>query len=270
MASFVAGVDVGSLCTKTVILNSNGSIVSYNIIRSGSFYKGAAETSYTSALKKAGLQPDDIDYIVSTGYGRTRVPFRDVELTEIFCHARGAKKFFPEVQTIIDIGGQDSKVIHVNDNGDPIRFVMNDKCAAGTGRFLEVMAAGLGVELDEMSELASRAQKEVEVSSMCTVFAESEIISLLADECEKADIAAAIYRAIARRITGLVGQLGLKEKVVMTGGVAKSAGVVHALEERLNTRILVADEPQINGAYGAAQIALEKHLRHYCRSCKKS
>jgi len=258
MPDLVAGVDVGSLCTKAVIMETAGKMVSYSILRSGSMYQGAAETCFAQALEKAGLKPDDISYIVSTGYGRARVPFANGEVTEITCHARGAKWFFPEVHTVIDIGGQDSKVIQVDDRGQAVRFVMNDKCAAGTGRFLEVMAMALGLELEDMSDLSMKAQQDIEVSSMCTVFAESEVISLFASGCDKADIAAAIYKAIARRITGLVGQLGLKEKVAMSGGVAKSIGLVKALEGKLGTKLHIPEEPQIVGAWGAALIAGER------------
>ncbi len=258
MSTIVAGVDVGSLCTKTVIMGADRSILSFSILRSGSFYRGAAETSMNIALKSARLELSDIGYIVGTGYGRAKVPFANSQVTEISCHARGAAWLFPEVRTVIDIGGQDSKVIHINDEGQPMNFVMNDKCAAGTGRFLEVMAGALEVELDEMGKLSLGAQKEVEVSSICTVFAESEVISLFAEGCDKANIAAAIYQSIARRITGMVGQLGLRERVAMTGGVAMSCGIVRALEKKLNTTLLIPEEPQIMGAYGAAIIAGER------------
>jgi predicted CoA-substrate-specific enzyme activase len=256
----VAGVDIGSLCTKTVILSAERKILSFNILRSGAVYRGAAESSLNEALKTLGFNIKDLKYVVSTGYGRARVPFADAEVTEITCHARGANYFFPEVRTVIDIGGQDSKVIRVNETGQAVRFVMNDKCAAGTGRFLEVMAGALGVDLEEMSEIALYAHEDIEVSSTCTVFAESEIISLLAGGYEKREIAAAIYKAIARRITGLTGQIGLVEKVAMTGGVAKSGGVVRALEKKLGVALLIPPEPQIVGACGAALIAREKAL----------
>ncbi|MDP2662321.1 MAG: acyl-CoA dehydratase activase, partial [Dehalococcoidia bacterium] len=173
-------------------------------------------------------------------------------------HARGAKHLFPETCTIIDIGGQDSKVVQVDQLGHATRFVMNDKCAAGTGRFLEVMAGALGVDITALGELALSSSSDVQVSSMCTVFAESEVISMLAAGCSKTDIAAAVHNSIARRITGLVGQLGLKERITMTGGVAKNKGLVRALENKLHTTILVPQEPQIVGALGAALIALER------------
>ena len=252
-----AGVDVGSLCTKVVIVDDRHKILSYSIVRSGFIFKDAAEDGMNEALKSAGLTPGDIGYTVSTGYGRSHVQFADKEVTEITCHARGAKAFLPQIQTIIDIGGRDSKVIYVNECGGVTKFTMNDKCAAGTGRFLEVMAGALQVNLPELGELWFRSRKPVEVSSMCTVFAESEAISLFARGYDKADIAAAVQRSIARRISGLVGQYGVQESVGMTGGVAKNVGVRKALEERLRTPVFTPEEPQIAGAYGAAIIAAE-------------
>lgn len=260
MTIIAAGVDVGSLCTKVVIVADQHRILSYSIMRSGFIFKDAAEDGMNEALKSAGLSLDNIGFVVSTGYGRGHVKFADKEVTEITCHARGAKTFLPQIHTIIDIGGQDSKVIYVNDNGGVTKFTMNDKCAAGTGRFLEVMAGALQVNLHELGELWFRSRKPVEVSSMCTVFAESEAISLFAQGYDKADIAAAVQRSIARRISGLVGQYGVQESVGMTGGVAKNVGVRKALEERLRTKILTPEDPQIAGAYGAAIIAAD-HLK---------
>ena len=254
----VIGVDVGSLCTKTVILNGEGDILSYDIMRSGHYYQGAAEKSIENAIQSAEIKREEVSYILGTGYGRGAITEADAEVTEITCHARGATKLFPEVHTVIDIGGQDSKVIGIGDNGRVHNFVMNDKCAAGTGRFLEVMAQALSVDIGEMGDLFFASKESVEVSSMCTVFAESEVISLFARGHEKADIAAGIASAIARRIMGMVGQVGLKEKVVMSGGVAKNAGVVRSIEERIKTNLLVAPEPQIIGALGAAIIASER------------
>lgn len=254
----VAGVDVGSIFTKVVIIDAESrDIISFSIMRSGASHENASRSAAENALKAAGMSFDDLAYVVSTGYGRSRVPFADRQITEITCHARAAKFFFPDAHTIIDIGGQDSKVIRIDDDGKVVNFVMNDRCAAGTGRFLEVMAAALEVDLEKLSELARKAKRHVEVSSVCAVFAESEVISLIASGHEKTDIAAAIFRAIARRITGMVGQLGIQERVVMTGGVAKNEGVVRALEERLKVEIAVPEEPQIAGALGAALFAAE-------------
>ncbi|MDY7031062.1 MAG: acyl-CoA dehydratase activase [Thermodesulfobacteriota bacterium] len=256
--TIVVGVDVGSLCTKTVVLNGKGDILSYDIMRSGHYYQGAAEESINNALRSAGVNKADVQYTLGTGYGRGAVTEADAEVTEITCHARGATKLFPDVRTVIDIGGQDSKVIGIGDNSRVTNFVMNDKCAAGTGRFLEVMASALNVDIGEMGDLYFASKTKVEVSSMCTVFAESEVISLFAQGHEKADIAAGIADAISRRVVGMVGQVGLKEKVVMSGGVAKNAGVVHSIEDRIEVKIHIPDEPQIIGALGAAIIASER------------
>jgi len=258
---YFAGIDIGSLFSKVVIIDENSNIKAYSILQSGAVYKGAAETAMNNTLAKAELSMGDMSYIISTGYGRARVPFADSQVTEISCHGRGANFVFPEVRTIIDIGGQDSKVIEVNKEGKAVKFAMNDKCAAGTGRFLEVMAVSLGVDLSEMSTLAEKSRTDVEISSMCTVFAESEVISLFAQGTEKADIALGVYRSIARRVTGLFGQVGKKERVAMTGGVAKSKGMVEALEKSIKTTLMVPEEPQIMGALGAALIAREKFMQ---------
>ena len=259
MVDYVAGIDIGSLCTKVVILDSEDNIVGHSIIRSGSVYKSAAEHAMEEALKKAGLETKDISYVLSTGYGRARVSFSNTEVSEISCHARGANYVFPDISVVIDIGGQDSKVIQLNGKGQAMKFVMNDKCAAGTGRFLEVMAASLEVDLDEMSKLAEASKNAIEISSVCTVFAESEVISLFGEGVDGADIAASIFRSAARRISGLAGQIGKKGKLTtMSGGVAKIKGMVRAIEQGLDTNLLVADEPQIIGALGAALIAQEK------------
>jgi (R)-2-hydroxyacyl-CoA dehydratese activating ATPase len=260
MGAIVAGIDVGSLTTKVLLMDSTekGRILSFRIVRSGSAFRTAVESALEEALESAGLRLEDIRNAVSTGYGREIVDFSNSRVTEITCHARGAKYFFPDVHTVIDIGGQDSKVISIDDRGGVANFTMNDKCAAGTGRFLEVMASALDVEIGQLGELSAQSEKQVKVSSMCTVFAESEVISLLSKECSKADIAAAIHEAIARRISGMVSQVGLKERVVMVGGVAKNSGVVRSLERMLSTTFLIPPEPQINGALGAALIAAER------------
>ncbi|MDY6969292.1 MAG: acyl-CoA dehydratase activase [Spirochaetota bacterium] len=257
----VIGVDVGSLATKTVVIDENKGILSYNILRSGHDYKGAAEQSIKDAIENAGLERNDIDFILSTGYGRSAVvmsTMADAQVTEITCHAKGIHWLFPEARTIIDIGGQDSKVIGLDEKGNVNNFVMNDKCAAGTGRFLEVMATALSVTIQDMGDLIISSNEIVEVSSMCTVFAESEVISLFAKGHNKSDIAAGIADSIARRITGLVGQVGLKEKVAMSGGVAKNKGVVQSIEKRIGAKLNISEEPQIVGAIGAAIAASER------------
>jgi predicted CoA-substrate-specific enzyme activase len=207
-------------------------------------------------MKLANLSKDDLSNVVSTGYGRYLTGFNGRTVTEISCHAMGAKFLFPEVRTLIDIGGQDSKVTRIDESGGVENFMMNDKCAAGTGRFLEVMAQALDVELSQMGALSLLSRNDVRISSTCTVFAESEVISLLAEDCAKEDIIAGIHKAIAVRILGMAARVIVKERVAMSGGVARNIGMVHALEQGLGTKLLVAESPEIVGALGAALFAL--------------
>lgn len=257
----IAGIDVGSLYTKALIMDSDQNTLSYKIIRSGFDYEEAARSSLSEALRLGGIHANDIEYTVSTGYGRRRASFADEHISEISCHAQAAKFLFPAAHTVIDIGGQDSKVIYVGDEGQVLNFIMNDKCAAGTGRFLEVMANALSVDLNKMGALACQSRNVVEVSSQCTVFAESEVISLLTAGSAREDIVAAIHRAIVRRIKAMIGHLGKRERVTMSGGVTKNSGVVRELEKNLNTTLLISKEPQIAGALGAALIALSEVLK---------
>ena len=224
---YFAGIDIGSLCTKAMILDDACGIVSSVVLRSGAVYRGVAQTALNDALKQADLSTDRLSYIVSTGYGRQKAEMARAQVTEISCHARGAGFIFPGARAVIDIGGQDSKAIEINENGRPVNFVMNDKCAAGTGRFLEVMAQSLEVDLDEMSDLAGRSKSEIDISSICTVFAESEVISLFAEGVGKADIAAAIYRSIAKRVTGCP-QIGVPQCTRDVPVDASSGAVVTA------------------------------------------
>lgn len=214
------------------------------IKRSGHFLSSApaqnlprsADAALADVLKKAGLTRDDISLIVSTGYGRVSIPFADKTVTEISCHGKGAHLLFPDVRTILDIGGQDSKAIRLNENGEVADFVMNDKCAAGTGRFLEMMARSLEISLDELGPVSLQSKEEIEISSMCSVFAESEVISLIAQNKEIADIAHGIHKAIAGKAMSLLKRVGLNPAYMMTGGVAKNPGVVAVLEEQLGRK----------------------------------
>jgi predicted CoA-substrate-specific enzyme activase len=235
---------------------SDNEVLAYAIVPTGASNRKAAEKAWRDAMEKAGLKK--VDYLVATGYGRDSVDFADASVTEITCHARGAHYIFPDARTVIDIGGQDSKIIRVNEMGRTEDFVMNDKCAAGTGRFLEVMAKALEVKLEEMGPLSLESVNEIKVSSTCTVFAESEVVSLVAAGHETRDILQGIHRAIAGRVAALVSRVGLAPCVIMSGGVAKNVGVVRALEEKLDHKITVPPEPQIIGAIGAAIIAALK------------
>ncbi len=257
-----AGVDIGSLTAKTVVMDSDYHTVSYRVIQGKIVDETAAIASLQQALEDVHLTRAEVGFLVTTGYGRSMVSFGDKNITEISCHARGAQFLFPGVRTVIDIGGQDSKAIALDGEGSVANFAMNDKCAAGTGRFLEVMAHALEVPLEEMGALSLRAENPALISSICTVFAESEVISLTAQGCSKLDILAGIHEAIGRRMYSMVNQVGMTPPVVMTGGVAKNAGVVHALERLLETEIILPPEPQIVGALGAALFAVEELKRN--------
>jgi len=246
-----AGIDVGSLSTDCVIINEKEEVLSYSIMETGANSTEAAEQSFEEALARAAVRRDRVKRIVATGYGRISVPFADKKVTEISCHALGACKLFPDTRTVIDIGGQDSKVIRVGPGGKVLDFNMNDKCAAGTGRFLEVMAAKLKVPLNEMGPLSMGAKGEVRISSVCTVFAESEVISLVAQNHPKEEIIRGILHAIVNRVWSMVKTLGVQREVTMSGGVAKNRGVVAILEEKLGYPIHVHKEPQIVGGLGA-------------------
>ena len=256
-SSFTIGVDSGSLTAKAVLMDGDREIVSHSVIQMELVSEKAIQVAMESVLASAGRTLDDIAYIVSTGYGRRKLDFADRTITEISCHAKGANYLFPSARTVIDIGGQDSKVITVGSFGNATNFAMNDRCAAGTGQFLEVIARGLGVNVYEIGELSLQSQASLQISSTCTVFAETEAISLLAQGYSKVDILAAIHEAIARRVVGLVGRVGLHEPVIMTGGVAKNIGVVRALERVLGVSLTIPSEPQIVGAIGAALFALD-------------
>jgi predicted CoA-substrate-specific enzyme activase len=263
MMTYFAGIDVGSLTADAVILDQNGGIAGYSIVETGANSTRAAEAALEKALAQAGLERKSLRRIVSTGYGRVSVPFADKALTEITCHALGAHALFPDTGMVIDIGGQDSKVIKIGDGGKVVDFTMNDKCAAGTGRFLEVMAAKLQVPLNEMGELSLRTAGEVRISSVCTVFAESEVVSLVARNHPKEEILRGLHRAIVNRVWSMVTTLGIRLEVTMSGGVAKNKGVVAFIEEKLGRPLRIYKEPQIIGALGAALHARDLwHSRH--------
>lgn len=253
-----AGLDIGSVSSETVIIDKNKKILSYEIVRTGSNSKKAAEKSMQAALNKANVSFNDVTNLIATGYGRKIVPFKSEEISEISCHARGAHFLFPDTKTVIDIGGQDSKAIRLSEDGEAIDFNMNDKCAAGTGRFLEEMAKALDTSVEHLGKLSLRSKKSLVISSMCTVFAESEVVSLLAENETREDIARALHNAIADRVLSLAHKIRLANAVTLTGGVAKNIGVVDALKSKLPGMIVnIPKEPQIVGALGAALIALD-------------
>lgn len=249
----VAGIDIGSATSKVVILRDD-EILSFVILPTGAEWKAITKLALERTLGNANLHRSDLSYIVSTGYGRRTVDFANETISEISAHCRGVKKLHQNVRTIIDIGGQDSKTISLDENGVVIDFVMNDRCAAGTGRFLEHMATVLGVKIEELGKLALSSEKPAKVSSMCTVFAESEVISLLAQAWKKEDIIAGLHEAIAKRVVAMARQTRVTEDIVFSGGVAKNSGMRKALEMELGTQIHVPQEPQITAALGAALI----------------
>ncbi|WXG41122.1 MAG: acyl-CoA dehydratase activase [Candidatus Freyarchaeum deiterrae] len=259
---YTAGIDIGALTAKSIILEDEKPLA-FIVIPSGSNSKETAEKVMEATLGKAGLSQEDISFTVATGYGRVNVPFADKQVTEISCHAKGAYSLFPTVRTVIDIGGQDSKAIKIGKDGRVIDFAMNDRCAAGTGRFLEVMAKALEVRLEDLGELSLQSKNKAKISNICTVFAESEVISRISEGTPKVDIIAGIHDAIANRVFGMASRVKIEKDLVMTGGVAKNSGVIKSLEEKVGFKILVSEEPQIVGALGAAIIARENASKQF-------
>ena len=257
---YAVGIDIGSTSGEALILDGD-EVLAWSIVDTGYNSRQAAKLALEQALAKTDLARDQLAPIVATGYGRVAVEFADRQVTEISCFARGIHHLFPTVRTVIDIGGQDSKVVAVGPRGRPLDFAMNDKCAAGTGRFLEVMARALQLDLDALGPCALRAGRAAEISSTCTVFAESEVISLVAEGVDREEIVAGICRSIARRVGAMARQVGVEPPVAMAGGVAKNVGVVRALEEILGERLILPEEPQIVGALGAALMAREGNSR---------
>ena len=244
----------------TRILDKDGKIKSTMIIPTGGGAMMSAEKSLEMAVEKAGIKKEDIVRIVTTGYGRAYIDSGDDSITEITCHAKGAHYLNPNVRTVIDIGGQDIKAISIDENGAVKNFLMNDKCAAGTGRFLEMMARTLGLSLEEMSTRGLEWKENVVISSMCTVFAESEVVSLVAQNKDVADIIHGLNVSVASKVGALAARLGKKNpgEYMMTGGVAKNKGIIQALEEKLGAKLYICDEAQLCGALGAALFAYEK------------
>lgn len=249
-----AGVDVGSISAKAAVMKDNH-ILKTCVILTGYNSQNAGKRVFDMVLAELGMEASQIEKIVATGYGRNSITYADKAVTEITCHAAGANFLNPDVRSIIDIGGQDSKAIVIDGKGRVKDFAMNDKCAAGTGRFLEVMARALEVDLDAFGDLSLLADHVAPISSLCTVFAESEVISLISKGEKRENIIAGIHASIGSRVMAMGKRIGIASPIMMTGGVAKNIGVVKALEEKFNTSILVSENAQVNGAIGAAIIA---------------
>jgi len=249
MSDYFAGIDIGSTMTKVVIMNQG--IISSIVGPTGPEQRRLANKVMENALQQANLRFEAITFLVATGYGRINVPFADKQVTEISCHAKGVAHFFPECKTIIDIGGQDCKGIKI-EMGRPVDFVMNDKCAAGTGRFLEVIADALGIAIEDLSELALKSTQPAQISNICTVFAEQEVVSRLAEGVPLTDLVAGILESLASRISRMVNRLKVANEVVVTGGGAKNPALVEALSQKLGFATFVPDDPLLTGAVGAA------------------
>jgi len=257
---YFAGVDIGSTMTKVVLMDKSSNLLSTIKGPTGPEHRQLANEVMRQALEQASLQIDDMSYIVATGYGRLNVPFADRQITELSCHARGVSSLFPNVRTAIDIGGQDAKCMKIA-NGRLISFVMNDKCAAGTGRFLEVTAATLGIRLEDMGDISLKATQKIQISNLCTIFAQQEVVALLSRGEKLENILAGLHDALANRIAALARRLGIEPDLVLTGGVAKNTGMVRAMKESLGCEMLVPEEPLLTGALGAAILAKETYVK---------
>ncbi len=257
---YAAGVDVGSTQTKGILLDERREIVARALIDTGANVSRAAERVFQLVLDETGVRREDVGSIVGTGYGRYKVTFGDAQITEISCHAKGAWHTFPNTRTVVDIGGQDAKAILVGEAGSVRDFAMNDKCAAGTGRFLANAAEALGLSLGEIGELSLRARFPVRLSTVCTVFVESDILSYVAQGKKVEDILGGVHSAIAARTVALMRRVGVEQEVTFTGGVSRNAGIVKALQEKLDCPLNVSPDAHFTGALGAALFALERAL----------
>lgn len=254
---YTLGIDIGSTTSKCVILKDGNEIVATSIVVAGTGTDGP-EQALKEVYEQAGIPETEIAAIVATGYGRKLFHAANKEISELSCHARGVHHIFPQVRTIIDIGGQDAKVLAVNDQGRMSNFLMNDKCAAGTGRFLDVMAGILKMDISELEQQAALAENVAKISSTCTVFAESEVISQLANGVHTPDLVAGICQSVAVRVASLAKRIGIREEVCMSGGVARNGGVRGAMEQELGVKIQYSPLAQLMGALGAALYAYDE------------
>ena len=252
------GVDVGSTQTKALLLDEEHRIVARSLVDTGAYLVRAAERAYEKALAEAGVGRGDVGYVIGTGYGRFKVAFGDGQVTEISCHAKGAWALFPNTRTVIDIGGQDTKAIKVSDRGEVLDFAMNDKCAAGSGRFLTNSAEALGMEVGAIGECSLEAKTPVRLSTVCTIFVETDILSYLAQGKKVEDILAGVHGAIGSRTVALVRRVGSEPEVTFTGGVSLNIGMVRSIEEKLDLRLNVSGDSHYTGALGAAIFAMER------------
>ncbi|MEZ5175599.1 MAG: acyl-CoA dehydratase activase [Acidimicrobiia bacterium] len=255
--AYAAGVDVGSTQTKAIIIDEDGNIVGRSLMDTGANVIHAAENAYVAAREEAGIDEREVEYVVGTGYGRYRVTFGNSQVTEISCHGRGAVHLFPNTRTVVDMGGQDTKAISVDENGEITDFCMNDKCAAGTGRFLGAAAAALDIPLDDLGPVSLESTKPIKISTTCTVFAESEVLAWIGKGKKIEDILWGVHTSIASRSAGLMRRVGINDEVTFTGGVSRNKGMVKALEERLGKHLNISEDCHYMGALGAALFALD-------------
>ncbi|HUK87324.1 MAG TPA: acyl-CoA dehydratase activase [Terriglobales bacterium] len=260
-----AGVDVGSTQTKAILMEENARplIMARALVDTGANVRKAAEHAFHVLCQEAGIHAHDVGFVVGTGYGRYNISFGNAQMTEISCHARGAHFVFPNTRTVIDMGGQDSKAISVGASGEVLDFVMNDKCAAGTGRFLANAAEVMGIRLDEVGPLSLQALQPVKITTVCTVFVESDILSYLAQGKKGEDILGGVHQAIAKRTVSLARRVPIEPAITLTGGVARNIGMVRALEGVLGAQLQVSPDAHFIGAIGAAIFALEKLDRSF-------
>ncbi|KEI92513.1 2-hydroxyisocaproyl-CoA dehydratase activator HadI [Clostridium botulinum] len=254
---YTMGLDIGSTTSKGVIIKDGKEIVASVLVPVGTGTSGPLKL-IKELKEKSNLTEKDIEKTVVTGYGRIQYKDADKQISELSCHAKGVAFLIPGARNIIDIGGQDAKAMKLNDKGKLINFIMNDKCAAGTGRFLDVMAGVLETDVSKLGEISEKSTKEVSISSTCTVFAESEVISHLSANAKKEDIVAGIHTSVVRRVSTLAMRVGIEDQVVMVGGVARNKGIVKAMEKELGHDIKVPELAQLTGALGAAIYAFEE------------
>ncbi len=258
--AYAAGVDVGSTQTKAIIVDEAGAIVGRALTETGASVRRAAEQAFEVALRDAGLRDEEVEFVVGTGYGRYTVTFGKAQVTEISCHGRGAAHMFPGTRTVLDMGGQDTKAIRVSPAREILDFCMNDKCAAGTGRFLGAAATALDIPLDRLGPTAMTGERPVKISTTCTVFAESEVLSWLGKGKKIGDILLGVHQSIAARSVGLLRRVGIEAEVTFTGGVARNVAMIAALNERLGLSVNVSPESHFMGALGAALFARDRIL----------
>jgi predicted CoA-substrate-specific enzyme activase len=258
--AYAAGVDVGSTQTKAVIVDERGRPAGRALTETGANVVRAAEEAFQQALRNDDLREEEVEYVVGTGYGRYKVTFGNTQVTEISCHGRGAVHMFPRTRTVLDMGGQDTKAIRVSAAGEILDFCMNDKCAAGTGRFLGAAASALEIPLADLGPAALRGERPVKISTTCTVFAETEVLSWLGKGKKIEDILLGVHQSIATRSVALLRRVGIEEEVTFTGGVARNLAMIEALQARLALRVNVSEDSHFMGALGAALFALD-HIR---------